>query len=362
MTTETGTTAIPRGTAHLEDEEIAGPTGIAADGSRWRVRTASEEKSDPASVLNRAQADEPVFILRAVDGLATRVITFYQLQLQVFFGREMPKAAAVVAVAQAMKGWPERKPPALFSDKAPRTRTASEELGDPDSVLNRAAPDEPVFVIVASDPLAANTVLYYLQEGLTSGMHHERLDGVLDAFRRLRAWRPAAARPAATPQPQLSAGSAQAAEQESDKAGGLTGQGSSTVGGDTFVHVAPDHSGSFRVTELADEQVRVKVERIDDRDVKRGLDLREFVMSREMVDRDGIVPGAILLFDRIGIRKIEGGKGTIICPRLSDREKPEEQGAGNAESAENPDAGPVAGPEGAGTNGAMSPARASAGE
>lgn len=318
MTTETGTTELPPGSAHLEDEEVAGPTGIAPDGSRWRVRTASEEKSDPASVLNRAQADEPVFILRAVDGLATRVITFYQLQLQVFFGREMPKAAAVVAVAQAMKGWPERKPPALFSDKAPRTRTASEELSDPDSVLNRAAPDEPVFVIVASDPLAANTVLYYLQEGLTSGMHHERLDGVLDAFRRLRAWRPPTARQAAAAQPQPSAGHEEAVGLENGEPGGQ-------AGGDTFVLEPPDRSGSFRVTALADEQVRVKVERIDDKDVKRGLDLREFVMPREILDRDGIGPGAILLFDRIGIRQIEGSKGKIICPRMSDREKPDDK-------------------------------------
>lgn len=325
MSTVTGTAALPPGSAHLEDEEIAGPTGIAADGSRWRVRTASEEKRDPASVLNRAHPDEPVFILRAVDGLATRVITFYQLQLQVFFGRELPKAAAVVAVAQAMKGWPERKPPALFSDKAPRTRTASQELNDPDSVLNRASPDEPVFVIVASDPLAANTVLYYLQEGLTAGMHHERLDGVLDAFRKLRAWRPPTERPASAVQPQLPAGESQTTDQSAVPAADAQHAG----GADSFVLPAPDRSGSYRVTALGDEQVRVKVERIDAKEVKRGLDLREFVLPREIVDRDGIGPGAVLLFDRIGIRQIDGSKGKIVCPRMSDREQPEGQGTGD---------------------------------
>ena len=48
-----------------------------------------------------------------------------------------------------------------------------DELSDPTSCLNRAAEDEPVFVLKATDICAPDTILFWILSRLTAGRNQE---------------------------------------------------------------------------------------------------------------------------------------------------------------------------------------------
>lgn len=70
--------------------------------------TKSETIADPASCLNRAAADEPVFVLRANDPHAARIVEDWAgryLQAGPFNSRRIAKYENALQVAQRMRTW-----------------------------------------------------------------------------------------------------------------------------------------------------------------------------------------------------------------------------------------------------------------
>lgn len=72
----------------------------------------SQELADPTSCINKAAEDEPVFVLRASDITAPRVIEFW-IDNAVAAGAKLPKAKRehAVAMIEAMREWPVRHLP-----------------------------------------------------------------------------------------------------------------------------------------------------------------------------------------------------------------------------------------------------------
>lgn len=52
----------------------------------------------------------------------------------------------------------------------------ADEINNPDSCLNRAGVDEPVFVFRAKDPLAVLIVNYWIGLAEAQSLHHDRID------------------------------------------------------------------------------------------------------------------------------------------------------------------------------------------
>ncbi len=64
----------------------------------------------------------------------------------------------------------------------------SQEIYDPNSCLNKAKSDEPIFVIRGQDALAVQVIAYWISLGLESGVPEDKL---LDAFNTalaMKAW------------------------------------------------------------------------------------------------------------------------------------------------------------------------------
>jgi hypothetical protein len=64
-----------------------------------------------------------------------------------------------------------------------------DEIADPTSCLNRAADDEPVFVLRAKDPLAAKMVEDWAARALLAGLHEDKVQAAYRYARSMRAWR-----------------------------------------------------------------------------------------------------------------------------------------------------------------------------
>ena len=66
----------------------------------------------------------------------------------------------------------------------------SDEIGRPDSCLNKAGDDEPLFVLRANDPLAAATVEYWAELAARTAWHDvEKVDGAYFLAQMMRNWR-----------------------------------------------------------------------------------------------------------------------------------------------------------------------------
>lgn len=64
-----------------------------------------------------------------------------------------------------------------------------DEIADPNSCLNRAGDDEPVFVLRAKDPLAARTVRDWAARAVLSGKHDDRAIEANRFADAMEAWR-----------------------------------------------------------------------------------------------------------------------------------------------------------------------------
>lgn len=178
------------------DETLAGPMADELDQRRrWQPRTAFAERTSPESVVRRCDPEEPVFVLRAHDGTAVRAIGWY-VQLLRVSGQPEAKVQGVIAVARAFKAWPDKEWPSIdfVSDETAwrqrhRIRTAAEELAEGESVLNRAADDEPVFVLRARDPLAVMTVLWWAHNAVGAGGGERKYNAALEIAMAIERWR-----------------------------------------------------------------------------------------------------------------------------------------------------------------------------
>lgn len=64
---------------------------------------------DPGSCLNKADADEPVFILRAKDPVAPMVVRLWASLSQQLQAHEKHKASGAYLVATEMEAWAEKQ-------------------------------------------------------------------------------------------------------------------------------------------------------------------------------------------------------------------------------------------------------------
>ncbi len=66
-----------------------------------------------------------------------------------------------------------------------------DELTDPSSCFNRAANDEPVFVLRANDPLAASVVDYWANQAeIRPGLHEDwKIKEARENAQEMRRWR-----------------------------------------------------------------------------------------------------------------------------------------------------------------------------
>lgn len=80
----------------------------------------SKELATPTSCLNKAAADEPLFVLRAKDPVAAMTIRHWATMAA---GTHEPeKIADAIAVAELMEVWQTRQTPEAIAEAAPAPR------------------------------------------------------------------------------------------------------------------------------------------------------------------------------------------------------------------------------------------------
>ncbi len=141
----------------------------------FRYVTAADERFDSDSVLRTAPSTAPVFILRAKDRLAVATIDFW-LMLAESYALPGEKLASARRQREAFARWVERElPMPPLRGAGERPRTAEEELNDPESVLARMHPREPIFVLSPADFFAGRTVQFWAWSAMREGTAPEKV-------------------------------------------------------------------------------------------------------------------------------------------------------------------------------------------
>lgn len=150
--------------------------------------SASDERTDPGSVVNRADPDEPVFVLRARDMVATAAIEWWMWCAR---NRGVPadKLERAERQRRAADLWIEKRLPSHAAEGGqPVVRSARQEREDAGSVLNHAHPDEPVFVIVASDAVSVEVVEYWAFMAERHGAPAAKVQAALEVAKAMARW------------------------------------------------------------------------------------------------------------------------------------------------------------------------------
>lgn len=155
---------------------------------RYTYTSALDERTNPSSTINKADADEPVFVLRGRDMVAARAVRWW---IWCARNRGVPpvKLDSAYAQAEAFEAWLDKAVPSPRPDSRQPARTADQELKLPDSVLNRARDNEPVFVIVASDIVAVEVIEFWAFLASENGAAPEKVEAALGVARAMLAWR-----------------------------------------------------------------------------------------------------------------------------------------------------------------------------
>ncbi len=168
------------------------PDSLSVSASSLRAilsyNAARDELSDPRSVINRADPDEPVFVLRARDMVATATIEWW---LWCARNRGVPdeKLARAEIQRRAADLWIEKRLPTQGIDAGKAVvRSARHEREDADSVLNHAHPDEPVFVIVASDAVSVEVVEYWAFMAQRHGVSESKIHAAMEVAKAMARW------------------------------------------------------------------------------------------------------------------------------------------------------------------------------
>lgn len=169
------------------------PDSLSASASSLRAVlsyvSARDELTDPRSVINRAEPDEPVFVLRARDMVATATIEWW---LWCARNRGVPedKLARAEIQRRAADLWIEKRPPTQSGQDSakPVVRSARQERDDPQSVLNHAHPDEPVFVIVASDAVSVEVVEFWAFTAQRYGAPLSKIEAAMEVAKAMARW------------------------------------------------------------------------------------------------------------------------------------------------------------------------------
>lgn len=155
---------------------------------RYTYTSALDERSKPDSTINKADHDEPVFVLRGRDVVAARAIRWWIWCAQ---NRGVPqeKLQSAHAQAEAFEAWLDKGVPNPRADSRQPARTAQQERTQEDSVLNRAKDNEPVFVIVASDMVAVEVIEFWAFLASENGAADAKIEASLGVARAMLAWR-----------------------------------------------------------------------------------------------------------------------------------------------------------------------------
>lgn len=154
---------------------------------KFRYISASDELSDPTSVINGADSAEPVFVLRGRDMLSGQVVGWW-IWLAQNRGVSVPKIERARQQQAALTNWAEKSLPQT-GRRPEHVPTADEQLASPTSTLQRAHPDEPVFVLRGADVLAAKTVEYWAYLAQLNGSDSMTVAGALKIARAMRNWK-----------------------------------------------------------------------------------------------------------------------------------------------------------------------------
>lgn len=150
--------------------------------------SASDELTSPTSVISQARPDEPVFVLRARDMVATATIEWW---LWCARNRGVPAEKLERAERQrrAADLWIDKRLPTVTgTDGRTIVRTARLEREDKDSVLNSCHPDEPVFVIVASDAVSTEVVEFWAFMAERHGAPARKVEGAMEVAKAMARW------------------------------------------------------------------------------------------------------------------------------------------------------------------------------
>lgn len=71
----------------------------------------ADELANRNSCLNKAKADEPIFVLRAQDMCADFAVERWAEAASATLGADHPKIKEAMALAEQMRAWPTRKMP-----------------------------------------------------------------------------------------------------------------------------------------------------------------------------------------------------------------------------------------------------------
>ncbi|GAA0592313.1 zinc ribbon domain-containing protein [Caenispirillum bisanense] len=166
------------------------PLDGAARELRARIRyvSARDELTAPDSTINKAAADEPVFVLRARDLVASMTVEYWEFCAR---NRGTPddKLERADRQRRAMEAWLEKRlPQPTPAGEMPTVRTAHVERTHPHSVLRSAHPEEPVFAIVASDAVAQEVVEFWAFMAERNGAKPAKVEAALQVARAMAAW------------------------------------------------------------------------------------------------------------------------------------------------------------------------------
>ncbi len=166
------------------------PLDGAARELRARIRyvSARDELTAPDSTINKAAADEPVFVLRARDLVASLTVEYWEFCAR---NRGTPgdKLERADRQRRAMEAWLEKRlPQPTAAGEMPTVRTAHVERSHPHSVLRSAHPEEPVFAIVASDAVAQEVVEFWAFMAERNGAKPAKVEAALEVARAMAAW------------------------------------------------------------------------------------------------------------------------------------------------------------------------------
>ena len=153
---------------------------------KFRYISASDELSDPTSVIRGADTKEPVFVLRGRDFLSGQVAGWW-IWLAQNRGVGQDKIERAKIQQSALTNWAEKALPQT-GHRPEHVQTADEQFALPSSTLKRAHPDEPVFVLRGADVLAAKTVEYWAYLAQLNGSDEATVSGALKIARAMRDW------------------------------------------------------------------------------------------------------------------------------------------------------------------------------
>jgi hypothetical protein len=154
---------------------------------KFRYISASDELSDPNSVIHGADTNEPVFVLRGRDMLSGQVVGWW-IWLAQNRGVTDDKVDRARIQQSALTNWADKALPKT-GRRPEHVQTADEQFALASSTLKRAHPDEPVFVLRGADVLAAKTVEYWAYLAHLNGADEVTVAGALKIARAMRDWK-----------------------------------------------------------------------------------------------------------------------------------------------------------------------------